>query len=160
MNMASLQGQQKQQQPEPSSLSSQRRDFEPSSSTQQQQHLQEDYVGSTTATVAETTETQDQQQDQQQSPPETSEIKRLDDSTIRRISAEQAISDLASIVKELIDNSLDAESTTIKGPFDKFTYLSSKCCDLYAFPRTPADSVLPFSLRKRSAFVWTGLRYN
>ncbi|OEU09853.1 ATPase domain of HSP90 chaperone/DNA topoisomerase II/histidine kinase, partial [Fragilariopsis cylindrus CCMP1102] len=41
-------------------------------------------------------------------------IKRLDDATVRRITAEQAISDLASIVKELIDNSLDAESTTIK----------------------------------------------
>ena len=46
--------------------------------------------------------------------PETSDIKRLDDATVRRITAEQAISDLASIVKELIDNSLDAESTTIK----------------------------------------------
>ena len=46
--------------------------------------------------------------------PETSEIKRLDDDTIRRITAEQAISDLSSIVKELMDNALDAESTTIK----------------------------------------------
>ena len=49
--------------------------------------------------------------------PETSEIKRLDDDTVRRITAEQAISDLASIVKELIDNALDAESTTIKSEY-------------------------------------------
>jgi len=46
--------------------------------------------------------------------PETSEIQRLDIDTVRRITAEQAISDLASIVKELMDNALDAESTTIK----------------------------------------------
>jgi len=57
---------------------------------------------------------QQQQQQQDQQLPETSEIKRLDDDTVRRITAEQAISDLASIVKELIDNALDAESTTIK----------------------------------------------
>jgi hypothetical protein len=68
---------------------------------------------------------------QQQLIPETSEIKRLDDDTVRRITAEQAISDLASIVKELIDNSLDAESTTIKsksnniGPFIFILYTSS-----------------------------------
>jgi small-conductance mechanosensitive channel len=64
---------------------------------------------------------QQQQQEQEQSTvvviPETSDIKRLDDATVRRITAEQAISDLASIVKELIDNSLDAESTTIKSKF-------------------------------------------
>ncbi|KAG7349624.1 DNA mismatch repair protein MutL [Nitzschia inconspicua] len=47
-------------------------------------------------------------------PPPDSEIKRLSQDTIRRISAEQAISDLTSIVKELIDNALDAEATTIK----------------------------------------------
>jgi len=46
--------------------------------------------------------------------PETSEIQKLDGDTIRRITAEQAISNLPSIVKELIDNALDAESTTIK----------------------------------------------
>ena len=50
----------------------------------------------------------------QQQLPGTSEIQRLDNDTIRRITAEQAISDLPSIVKELIDNALDAESTTIK----------------------------------------------
>lgn len=54
---------------------------------------------------------------QQEQLPETSEIKRLDDDTVRRITAEQAISDLASIVKELIDNALDAESTTIKSEY-------------------------------------------
>jgi hypothetical protein len=47
-------------------------------------------------------------------PPPSSEIQRLSQDTIRRISAEQAISDLASIVKELVDNALDAEATTIK----------------------------------------------
>ena len=36
------------------------------------------------------------------------EIKRLTDDSIRRIVAEQAITDLASIVKELVDNALDA----------------------------------------------------
>ena len=66
---------------------------------------------------------QQQEQEQQQSIvviPETSDIKRLDDATVRRITAEQAISDLASIVKELIDNSLDAESTTIKSKLVSF----------------------------------------
>lgn len=47
-------------------------------------------------------------------PPPDSEIQRLSHDTIRRISAEQAISDLSSIVKELVDNALDAEATTIK----------------------------------------------
>ena len=42
------------------------------------------------------------------------EITRLHDDSIRRIVAEQAITDLASIVKELVDNSIDAESNTIK----------------------------------------------
>mmetsp|Transcript_15990 Transcript_15990/g.40095 ORF Transcript_15990/g.40095 Transcript_15990/m.40095 type:complete len:1090 (-) Transcript_15990:65-3334(-) len=51
---------------------------------------------------------------EQEQLPETSEIQKLDGDTIRRITAEQAISDLPSIVKELIDNALDAESTTIK----------------------------------------------
>ena len=43
-----------------------------------------------------------------------SEIKRLSDDSVRRIVAEQAVTDLSSIVKELVDNALDAESTTIK----------------------------------------------
>jgi len=43
-----------------------------------------------------------------------SEIKRLSDDSVRRIVAEHAVTDLSSIVKELVDNSLDAESTTIK----------------------------------------------
>ena len=59
----------------------------------------------------------EEQQGEQEPLPETSEIKRLDDDTVRRITAEQAISDLASIVKELIDNALDAESTTIKSEY-------------------------------------------
>ena len=69
---------------------------------------------------------QEQQPPQQQSIvviPETSDIKRLDDATVRRITAEQAISDLASIVKELIDNSLDAESTTIKSKLSFIKFL-------------------------------------
>jgi hypothetical protein len=62
---------------------------------------------------------QQQQQGQQDlhNPPLCSEIQRLNDDTIRRISAEQAISDLASIVKELVDNALDAESSTIKSEY-------------------------------------------
>lgn len=44
----------------------------------------------------------------------SNEIKRLGDESIRRIVAEQAVTDLSSIVKELVDNALDAESTTIK----------------------------------------------
>ena len=43
-----------------------------------------------------------------------SEIKRLGNDSVRRIVSEQAITDLSSIVKELVDNALDAESTTIK----------------------------------------------
>jgi len=88
-----------QQQEAPSSLPLQQQEQQ---QEQQQQQQQQD---------------QEQQQQQQEQLPETSvegEIKRLDDDTVRRISAEQAISDLASIVKELIDNALDAESTTIR----------------------------------------------
>jgi DNA mismatch repair ATPase MutL len=44
-----------------------------------------------------------------------SEIKPLGDDSIRRIVAEQAVTDLSSIVKELVDNALDAESSTVKG---------------------------------------------
>lgn len=58
-----------------------------------------------------------QQQQQQEQLPETSEIQKLDIDTVRRITAEQAISDLPSIVKELMDNALDAESTTIKSEY-------------------------------------------
>lgn len=43
------------------------------------------------------------------------DIKRLGDDSIRRIVAEQAITDLSNIVKELVDNALDAESSIIKG---------------------------------------------
>lgn len=43
-----------------------------------------------------------------------SEIKPLGEESIRRIVAEQAITDLSSIAKELVDNALDAESNTIK----------------------------------------------
>eukprot|EP00339_Tiarina_fusa_P024304 CAMPEP_0117072108 /NCGR_PEP_ID=MMETSP0472-20121206/50716_1 /TAXON_ID=693140 ORGANISM="Tiarina fusus, Strain LIS" /NCGR_SAMPLE_ID=MMETSP0472 /ASSEMBLY_ACC=CAM_ASM_000603 /LENGTH=157 /DNA_ID=CAMNT_0004796003 /DNA_START=103 /DNA_END=572 /DNA_ORIENTATION=+ len=42
------------------------------------------------------------------------EIKPLGQDSISRIVAEQAITDLSSIVKELVDNALDADSTTIK----------------------------------------------
>lgn len=42
------------------------------------------------------------------------EIKPLGEESIRRIVAEQAISDLSSVVKELVDNAIDAESRTIK----------------------------------------------
>ena len=43
-----------------------------------------------------------------------SAIRKLNEDSIRRIVAEQAITDLSSIVKELVDNAIDAESTTIK----------------------------------------------
>jgi glucokinase len=56
-------------------------------------------------------------------PPPESEIQRLSQETIRRISAEQAISDLVSIVKELVDNALDAEATTIKSESSKKTLM-------------------------------------
>jgi hypothetical protein len=67
--------------------------------------------------------------------PETSEIKRLDDDTVRRITAEQAISDLASIVKELMDNALDAESTTIKSEYHVvlFYIIKSRRYDVFHF---------------------------
>ena len=42
------------------------------------------------------------------------EIRPLEEASIRRIVAEQAVTDLASAVKELVDNSLDAGSRTIK----------------------------------------------
>ena len=42
------------------------------------------------------------------------EIKQLGQESISRIVAEQAITDLCSIVKELVDNALDADSSTIK----------------------------------------------
>lgn len=41
-------------------------------------------------------------------------IKKLQEDSIRRIVAEQAITDLSSIVKELVDNSIDADGSTIK----------------------------------------------
>jgi DNA mismatch repair ATPase MutL len=41
------------------------------------------------------------------------EIKKLEDSSVRRIVAEQAVTDLSSVVKELVDNALDAQSTSI-----------------------------------------------
>jgi DNA mismatch repair ATPase MutL len=45
------------------------------------------------------------------------EIKPLGQESISRIVAEQAITDLSSIVKELVDNALDADSTVIKSKF-------------------------------------------
>lgn len=57
---------------------------------------------------------QHEAQPSETAPPPHSDIQRLAQDTIRRISAEQAISDLSSIVKELVDNALDAEATTIK----------------------------------------------
>ena len=87
---------------------------------QHHQQQQQQYASSSAAVSHHQHQHQQQQVQQQQHehhaefPPIHSEIQRLNADTIRRISAEQAISDLASIVKELVDNSLDAESTTIK----------------------------------------------
>ena len=80
---------------------------------QQQQH--EQHENATTNNNEDHDEDAVQQQQQQQQ--QQSIIKRLDHDTIRRITAEQAISDLSSIVKELVDNALDADSTTIKSKF-------------------------------------------
>jgi DNA mismatch repair protein PMS2 len=42
-----------------------------------------------------------------------SEIQPIEAESVRRIVAGQAVTDLASAVKELVDNSLDARSTSI-----------------------------------------------
>jgi hypothetical protein len=101
--MASLQQQQQQQQHQQQQLQQQQQQEDEEKTPQQPQPQSQSQ-----------SQSQQQQSQLQLIIPETSEIKRLDDDTVRRITAEQAISDLASIVKELIDNSLDAESTTIK----------------------------------------------
>lgn len=43
------------------------------------------------------------------------EIRAIEESSRQRIAAGQAIQDLASAVKELVDNALDAQSQTING---------------------------------------------
>ena len=58
------------------------------------------------------------------------EIKLLSDDSVRRIVAEQAITDLSSIVKELVDNALDAESTTIKS---KWFHATNRLTVAYIF---------------------------
>lgn len=68
------------------------------------------------------------------------EIKRLNDDSVRRIVAEQAITDLSSIVKELVDNALDAESATIKSKFQLFLSLSFK---IYCFLKVVLIRTLP-----------------
>lgn len=45
------------------------------------------------------------------------EIRQLEDASVRRIVAEQAVTDLASVVKELVDNALDAQSTSINSKY-------------------------------------------
>eukprot|EP00539_Tryblionella_compressa_P021527 CAMPEP_0178885948 /NCGR_PEP_ID=MMETSP0747-20121128/15676_1 /TAXON_ID=913974 /ORGANISM="Nitzschia punctata, Strain CCMP561" /LENGTH=1246 /DNA_ID=CAMNT_0020554757 /DNA_START=331 /DNA_END=4071 /DNA_ORIENTATION=- len=90
--------------------------------SQDEQRQQEQECPSQTAMASTATTTNDNHDDMMDHElpesssllPPQSEIQRLLPETIQRISAEQAISDLASIVKELVDNALDAESTTIK----------------------------------------------
>jgi DNA mismatch repair ATPase MutL len=45
------------------------------------------------------------------------EIRQLEEASVRRIVAEQAVTDLASVVKELVDNALDAQSTSINSKY-------------------------------------------
>jgi hypothetical protein len=47
-------------------------------------------------------------------------ITKLEASSIDRVVAGQAVTDLASAVKELVDNALDANSKTIKSKFIAF----------------------------------------
>lgn len=50
----------------------------------------------------------------------------IDQSTVKRIVAGQAISDLASCVKELVDNALDAGATSIQGKVLLFSLLPNR----------------------------------
>ncbi len=78
------------------------------------------------------------------------EIKRLSDDSVRRIVAEQAITDLASIVKELVDNALDAESTMIKST------LSSMHRFFHPFPFTIRSHNLSQSSPLRTGTGYSG----
>jgi DNA mismatch repair ATPase MutL len=51
------------------------------------------------------------------------EIRQLEEASVRRIVAEQAVTDLASVVKELVDNALDAQSTSINS---KYRYIDCR----------------------------------
>lgn len=54
-------------------------------------------------------------------------IAKLEASSIDRVVAGQAVTDLASAVKELVDNALDANSKTIKSKWKSFVKLSCRC---------------------------------
>ena len=55
------------------------------------------------------------------------EIRQLGESSIRRIVAEQAICDLSSIVKELVDNALDAGSKSINSESNEILQIEFDC---------------------------------
>jgi sensor histidine kinase regulating citrate/malate metabolism len=58
---------------------------------------------------------------------DSSIIAKLEASSIDRVVAGQAVTDLASAVKELVDNALDANSKTIKSKTIAFAHLSYRC---------------------------------
>jgi DNA mismatch repair protein PMS2 len=120
---------------------------------QQLQHHVDASSSSSAAAAAAVTQQQQQQQQQLEELPIHSEIQRLNADTIRRISAEQAISDLSSIVKELVDNSLDAESTTIKSTL-LFLFCLLLLLLLCFFPIRPMNNIILtlIQLRKLTFF--------
>ena len=67
----------------------------------------------TTTTVTESSLSNAQQQQEQQQPQEQCLIRPIPLDSVRQIVAGQVIFDLASAVKELLDNALDAQGKTI-----------------------------------------------
>lgn len=61
-------------------------------------------------------------------------IRKIDAKSVQRIVAGQAVTDLASAVKELVDNSLDAASQSINSTY----YLDLMC--QFCFPRSCTHS--------------------
>lgn len=66
-------------------------------------------------------------------------IRPIEQESIRRIVAGQAVSDLASAVKELVDNALDAGSKSINSTFVVAVFF---CCCLGCFSVVPSGKSL------------------